>query len=68
MKKLNRRDFVKLAAASGTAMATGLATGQSALAGTVKLKEGGQDFSPVTNKERQRLSLPPAGNASPATR
>ena len=55
MKKLNRRNFVKLAAASGTAMATGLGTSQSALAGTVKLKEGGQGFSPVTNKERQAI-------------
>ena len=46
---------MKLAAASGTAMATGLGTGQSALAGTVKLKEGGQGFSPITNKERTAI-------------
>ncbi len=55
MKKLNRRNFVKLAAASSTAMITGLGTSQSAFAGAIKLQAGGRDFSPTTNKERQAI-------------
>ena len=55
MKKLNRRNFLKLAAASGTSMAAGIGASQNALAGSIKLEAGGRDFSPTTNKERQAI-------------
>jgi len=55
MKKMNRRNFVKLAAASGTVMATGIGVSQNALAGSIKMEEGGRDFSPTTKKERQAI-------------
>ncbi len=55
MKKFNRRDFVKLAAASSSAFLTGLGFSQNALAGTIKLQEGGRDFSPKTKKERKAI-------------
>ena len=56
MKKLNRRDFVKLAAVSGTAMATGLGS-QPECTGRNRqtARKGASDFSPVTNKERQAI-------------
>ncbi len=50
MKQFNRRDFVKLAAATGTVMVAGLSTSQNALAGDVRLQEGGRDFSPSPRK------------------
>ena len=53
MNKLNRRNFMKLAAASGAALAAG--GSQTVLAGTIKLQEGGRDFSPATGKERQAI-------------
>ena len=37
MKKMNRRNFVKLAAASGAAVVTGAGVTQNALAGSIKL-------------------------------
>ncbi|MEW8560232.1 MAG: molybdopterin-dependent oxidoreductase [Candidatus Thiodiazotropha sp.] len=55
MKKLNRRDFMKLTAGSGCAVATGLGCSQSAFAGSLKLEEGGKDFSPKTGKEREAI-------------
>lgn len=54
MLNLTRRDLLKLGAASTGLAATGLATG-SALAGSVKLAEGGEDFSPETGKKRQAI-------------
>jgi len=44
MKKINRRNFVKLAAASGAAIVAGVGASQNALAGTIKMQEGGRDF------------------------
>ncbi|MEW8626672.1 MAG: molybdopterin-dependent oxidoreductase [Candidatus Thiodiazotropha sp.] len=55
MKKLNRRDFMKLTAGSGCAFAAGLGYSQSAFAGSLKLQAGGKDFSPTTGKERQAI-------------
>ena len=55
MKKLNRRNFMKLAAGSGCALATGLGGSQSAFAGSIKLQAGGRDFSPITKKERKAI-------------
>ena len=55
MSKMNRRNFLKFAAASGPALAAGAATSGEALAGTVKLEEGGRDFSPRTGKERKAI-------------
>jgi anaerobic selenocysteine-containing dehydrogenase len=54
MSKMNRRNFMKLAAASG-ALATGVGASQSALAGSIKLEEGGRDFSPTTRKELKAI-------------
>jgi len=51
MSNLNRRNFLKLAAASGTSMAAGIGASQNALAGSIKLETGGRDFSPTTKKE-----------------
>ena len=58
MKKLNRREFFKLAGAS--AVLTGLfpSTGFGALKGSVRFKRGGEDFSPDTG--RARKSIPSA--------
>jgi len=55
MKKINRRNFVKLAAASGTAIVAGVGASQNALAGSIKMQEGGRDFSPITKKERKAI-------------
>lgn len=55
MNKLNRRNFMLLAGASGAALATGFGTTNKALAGTVTFKDGGRDFSPLTGKERQAI-------------
>ena len=55
MTKLNRRNFMTLAAASGTALAAGVGGSQKALAGSIKLQAGGRDFSPTTKKERQAI-------------
>ncbi|MCU7808040.1 MAG: twin-arginine translocation signal domain-containing protein, partial [Candidatus Thiodiazotropha sp. (ex Semelilucina semeliformis)] len=55
MKKLNRRNFMKLAAGGGSALAAGLGFSQGALAGSIKLQEGGRDFSPTTKKELQAI-------------
>ena len=55
MKKMNRRNFVKLAAASGTAIVAGVGVNQNALAGSIKMQEGGRDFSPITKKERKAI-------------
>ncbi len=42
-------------AASGSVIASGLGISQGALAGSIKLQEGGRDFSPNTGKERQAI-------------
>lgn len=55
MEKLNRRNFMTLAGASGAAMAAGVGDSGNALAGSVTLQAGGRDFSPVTGKERQAI-------------
>lgn len=54
MTKLNRRNFMSLAAASGAALTAGVGNGKKALAGTIKIGTG-KDFSPATGKERQRI-------------
>ena len=55
MKKLNRRNFMTLAGASGAALATGVGKPKKALAGNVTFKNGGRDFSPVTGTERKAI-------------
>ena len=55
MNRLNRRNFMKLAAASAAALAAGASGSRPALAGSMKLQEGGRDFSPTTGKERQAI-------------
>ncbi len=55
MRKLTRRDLIKLGAASGAALASGGILKNNALAGTLKLQEGGRDFSPETGKERKMI-------------
>ncbi len=55
MKKINRRNFVKLAAASGAAIVAGVGASRNALAGSIKMQEGGRDFSPITKKERKAI-------------
>ena len=55
MSKMNRRKFIKFAAASGSALAAGTVTSGEALAGSIKLEEGGRDFSPITGKERKAI-------------
>ncbi|MBT5309169.1 MAG: molybdopterin-dependent oxidoreductase [Rhodospirillaceae bacterium] len=55
MKKLNRRNFMTLAGASGAAIAAGVGKPRKALAGTVTFKNGGRDFSPITGKERKAI-------------
>ncbi len=54
MIKLTKRNFIKLAASCGAAL-TGMGelSRVHALTGTLKLEEGGMDFSPETGKERQ---------------
>jgi anaerobic selenocysteine-containing dehydrogenase len=51
---MNRRKFMKLAAVSG-ALATGAGASQTALAGSIKLEEGGRGFSPSTRKELKAI-------------
>ncbi len=58
MKKINRRDFFKLAGSSALLAGLFPATGFGALRGNVKFKQGGEDFSPDTN--RIRKSIPSA--------
>ncbi|MFQ5622307.1 MAG: molybdopterin-dependent oxidoreductase [Paracoccaceae bacterium] len=55
MKKLNRRNFMTLAGASGAALAAGAGVPKKALAGNVTFENGGRDFSPVTGVERQAI-------------
>ncbi|PIW26466.1 MAG: DMSO reductase [Rhodospirillales bacterium CG15_BIG_FIL_POST_REV_8_21_14_020_66_15] len=55
MIKMNRRNFMTLAGASGAALATGVGAGKKALAGSVTLQAGGRDFSPATGKERKAI-------------
>ncbi|MDH3761215.1 MAG: molybdopterin-dependent oxidoreductase [Gammaproteobacteria bacterium] len=55
MNKLNRRKFMQFAAASGTALAAGVGVSETALAGSIKLEEGGRDFSPKTGKELKAI-------------
>jgi anaerobic selenocysteine-containing dehydrogenase len=55
MKALTRRNLMKLGAASGAILATGGIFKTKALAGSIKLAEGGKDFSPETGKERQMI-------------
>ncbi len=55
MKKLNRRNFLSLAGASGAAIAAGTGTTNKALAGEVTFQNGGRDFSPITGVERQAI-------------
>jgi anaerobic selenocysteine-containing dehydrogenase len=55
-RKITRRDLFKLAAAGAAVLATGKATGSSALAGTVDFVKGGRDFSPKTGAERQMIT------------
>jgi len=44
-----------LAGIGATAMAAGVGTEKKALAGTIKFKNGGRDFSPITGKERKAI-------------
>ena len=60
MKKLTRRNFMKLAASSGYALAASSCavtsgSGQNAIAGSIKLQKGGRDFSPTTLTERKAI-------------
>ena len=55
MYSLDRRNFMKLAAASSAILAAGALETQPALAGTIKLQAGGRDFSPKTDKERKAI-------------
>lgn len=55
MKSFDRRNFMKLSAASGAVVAAGAADSQSAFAGSVTFAKGGKDFSPVTGKERKAI-------------
>ncbi|MFQ6091489.1 MAG: molybdopterin-dependent oxidoreductase [bacterium] len=51
--RLNRRNFLKLGAASAAVLAVG--KGSESLVGEVTLQRGGKDFSPETGKERQAI-------------
>ncbi len=53
MKKLSRRNVLKLAAASSALMAAGESIVPNALAGNIQLADGGRDFNPDTGKERK---------------
>ena len=55
MNKLNRRNFMTLAGASGAALAAGVGGSEKALAGSIKLQKSGRDFSPTTLKERKAI-------------
>ena len=51
MFKLTKRNFIKLAASCGTVLAgMGEFSKVHALTGTLKLEDGGRDFSPDTGK------------------
>ena len=58
MKKINRREFLKLTGSSALFVGLFPSTGFGALKGSVKFKQGGEDFSPDTN--RIRKSIPSA--------
>ncbi len=55
MKKITRRDLIKLGIASGVVLATGGIFKGNALAGSIKLAAGGMDFSPKTGAERKMI-------------
>jgi thiosulfate reductase / polysulfide reductase chain A len=56
MFKLNRRNFIKVAASCGSILAgMGELSKVQALTGTLNLEEGGRDFSPDSRKERQAI-------------
>ncbi|MEK6766766.1 MAG: molybdopterin-dependent oxidoreductase [Planctomycetota bacterium] len=56
MFRLNRRNFIKVAASCGSILAgMGELSRVNALTGTLKLEEGGRDFSPDSGKERQAI-------------
>jgi len=55
MKKISRRNILKLAAASGVLMTAGKGMVSNALAGSVELAMGGKDFSPDSGKERKAV-------------
>ncbi len=54
MSNMTRRDFVKLGSAGAALAASGLGAG-AALSGSVKLAEGGKDFSPQTGQQRRAI-------------
>ena len=53
MARLTRRNFIKLAAASGAVIAAGGGLETEALAGTVKTQTG-RDFSPTTRNSLEK--------------
>ncbi len=55
MKKISRRNVLKLAAASGVLMTAGKTMVGNALAGSVELAHGGRDFNPDTGTERKAI-------------
>ncbi len=55
MQKITRRDLIKLGVAGGAILATGGIFKGNALAGSIKLEEGGRDFSPKTGAERKMI-------------
>ena len=55
MMKLNRRNVIKFAMASGALLATAGGEAKSAFAGSIKLAKGGKDFSPKTGRERKSI-------------
>jgi len=55
MRKITRRDLMKLGVASGAILATGSISMTKALAGSIKLEKGGKDFSPKTGAERKMI-------------
>ncbi len=55
MKKISRRNILKLAAASGALLTAGNRMTGTALAGSVELAMGGRDFNPDTGKERKAV-------------
>ena len=55
MKGLSRRDIFKLGVASSAILAAGNLFQPKALAGEVKLAQGGKDFSPQTGEERKMI-------------
>ena len=55
MRKITRRDLMKLGVAGGAILATGGIFMKKALAGSIKLEKGGKDFSPKTGAERKMI-------------